>query len=404
MVYIVLHQGHFIAVLQDTSNASVHLLGSAIPNPTQDSLRTYWTAFHGERIYQHICRLHDWDAGDAGDVTLYQCSPQQNGYDCGIISIQLAVSFFEHGVHYESDGRLSLPVLQCGHHIRLHIFQELRQQLLNTWEEYQRIYHDPPLEWTTWSSNNDALEAEYGDLEFIRPDIQRLSNATLTETERRLQNEIDKCPVCLRELNTPRDSPPPSPVSPRVAPAPASERGSETANHNKDDAGPHGHVQTLRPKRRHPRVASRIPLEESVMHTLHGRRPEPMKMVPLPEQMPLWPRQYKLFDKYFDGHTREDMRLYEDPIYTFKDNPYAVLTIKSLHTKWRDYGYRLSSRFAHQFYLPPPVQICRHESLVEGCVRADNRYSARDSFSMCWTPIRLRLRCKISTATGPVPP
>ncbi|KAA1480062.1 hypothetical protein DENSPDRAFT_756950, partial [Dentipellis sp. KUC8613] len=88
--------------------------------------------------------------------------------------------------------------------------------------------------------------------------------------------------------------------------------------------------------------------------------PQAMAMIPLPEQMPLWPQHKTTFDNYFDGHTKEQMRLYEDPIYTFKDNPYAVLTIKSLHTRWRDYGYRLPSRFAHQFYLPPPVQVCIH--------------------------------------------
>ncbi|KAA1480093.1 hypothetical protein DENSPDRAFT_855688, partial [Dentipellis sp. KUC8613] len=222
VVYIVLKQDHYIAVVQDTSTASVHLLGSNVPHPSQEALREYWMEFRGDRTYRHICRLHGWEEGNLD----------------------------HHGLAYRSNGRLSLPALRCGHRVRLEVFRELRAQLVDVWAEYQRLREDPPAEWIKWSVSSDEHEAQYGSMDFAREDIERLSAPGIT--------------------------------------------------------------------------------------------------------MPLWMPHDNMFDKYFDGHTKDDLHLYEDPVYTFKDNPYATMVIKSLHTQWRDYGYRLLPRFAQQFYLSSP--------------------------------------------------
>ena len=83
--------------------------------------------------------------------------------------------------------------------------------------------------------------------------------------------------------------------------------------------------------------------------------------LPLPSR-PLWPAHDPNYDNYWGGPTKEDMRAFEDPIYPFSlyDPLLSSVHVKSPWTQFRDYGFRLMSRFAHTYYLGRPMLLENH--------------------------------------------
>ena len=83
--------------------------------------------------------------------------------------------------------------------------------------------------------------------------------------------------------------------------------------------------------------------------------------LPLPSR-PLWPAHDPNYDDYWGGPTKEDMYAFRDPIHPFSlyDPLLSSVYFKGPWTDFHDYGDRLLSRFAHTYYLCPPMLLELH--------------------------------------------
>lgn len=395
---------HHIVVLQDVSRNCVFLFGLN-EGYSASHLHETWMASDGWRRYTEVCDLHGWARPDSDlDVNLRALSPAQNGYDCGIISIQIMLAFYDNSLSIRPDGSMPMPKLSCGHRIRRNVYQELRIIFVAMYQHYCASYQQPPVEWHTWSILdieviNETFD-ERGDLQ----DAIRMLQEDI-DVERALDRDVEACSRCKKEQRLAA----PSRVHPvrftvedhtaldrptKRTVVEESERTSNlasarhrvgsitnaehvTAGNDIDEVAVEqeplsileetGVEQGLRSmpsdRSRTSHLLSRRVRPHTIMHDERlnanlGPIPieEEKKALPLPEGQ-LWIAHDYKFDTYFSGPTKESLRDYEDPIVTFPGNPYAQLTVKSALSRFRDYGYRIEPRFAQMFYLPPPVNV-----------------------------------------------
>ena len=90
VAYAILHQYHFVVYLQDTERMTVHILGYSSDRTDETAVRQYWNDTEGFHHYRLVCRMNGWPCpDDPEEVTVKVSCPVQNGYDCGVVAIQL---------------------------------------------------------------------------------------------------------------------------------------------------------------------------------------------------------------------------------------------------------------------------------------------------------------------------
>lgn len=363
---------HFHAVLHDPRDKHIYLLGAmGLPAHDPAAVKHQWLALRGDRFYQGVCRLYGWPVHPESELSFAHISPQQNGYDCGIVIIQLAVFLFENGIEAvtTASGVLT-PTLDCGHLARYDIYHQLRLDLRNVMLEYSATRTMPPPEWEVWDRTPppefDPLEAP------AREALQRFSLDT-DPMLGALLRDARACRTCRTDLRHRERRAPQLMISAMDAHAiELEERGLDPISDAEEDVsespdiaravspseGPvDGPPDKMVGKERRLRVQP--VLSDSDWSQLDAFRfPRPTEPGKLPDPTPpFWPAHSNLFDDYFGGPTQEDMVLYEQPVNVFPGNPYAELPIRSEHRDWRDYGYRILARFAHLFYLCSAIQV-----------------------------------------------
>jgi hypothetical protein len=354
----------------DHSKKSIHVIGRSSWRTRFDQ----WEEWHGPQIYTHICRLHGWDVGDVSTVQAYAVNWVQNGYDCGPISIMVAMHLFQEGLSLEEDGTMQRMAVGCGHMIRLRVHRELGQICRDAYHDFQYFVQQPPEEWATWSQGEDAGT---GDYELPPAVVQAITRMRTTSEEPAMQTlviEMSTCHQCSgieivglsedrnggsagvkmlqgcrgRDVNMPGDL--------GISDVEPEEAMVESSVPNLK--GRSGHLRRKRVD------------DWKQLDPIQYPRPSPPADVPL-RPGALWLRHDRNFDDYEQGPTREDLHAFEDPICNFPLNPFAQMYIKSCWRRFRDYGYRLLTRFAHMFYLGPPTQVSRH--LLRDGLPADYR-------------------------------
>lgn len=347
VIFVVRNNDHFFPVYMDHSSRTVHVLGrTALDNPTDD-----WVSWDGPRIYNHVCYLHGWSIENISCVSVVSIPWPLNGYDCGPIAIAVAHYLLRNGFNVEE---VKAVALSCHHITRLQTLQSLKHRLRCSIQDYVYFRANPPQEWLSLS------------LQEILPDFDPLDNATLN-LERYLHSRnnsviqnlsvaVSGCRRCISRSSK-RDT---APFTPESSPRPRSNEPEDL--NNEEDCEIQMEENSLD-----------IPADDSRTRRLHmvkvnwretgidrKRRISIPCDLPLPRK-PLWAAHDPFFDEYFGGPTRQDLQAFEDPVYLLPMyHPTAGLTIKSCWTYFRDYGYRILSRFAHSFYSCPPMQLDEH--------------------------------------------
>ncbi|KAH9910586.1 uncharacterized protein BXZ73DRAFT_108791 [Epithele typhae] len=151
VAYVILHNSHFVVVVQDTEAKTVHVVGSMCQKAL---VRQEWLDCHGDIIMAHVCRIHGWPTPDPHTVTIRHVAPPQNGYDCALVVVQVAMSLFREGLQLDASGNLKTPLMECAHNIRLHMYDLFKNTIipkLHQEHERRRLF---PLhmrwEWKTW--------------------------------------------------------------------------------------------------------------------------------------------------------------------------------------------------------------------------------------------------------------
>lgn len=395
---VAVHQGiHHVVVVQDVSRRRVTLLGVVDHTPTFEVAREFWKNGGGWDRYRQVCDLHGWDApAREDDVEVMAVSPPQNGYDCGIVAIQVVMGLYNGSLFIARDGSIPVPALPCGHRTRLNVYNELRVIFVEMNDYYHAMRSNPPDEWSTWSVGLES-QVVYGVRDEWMTKIKSLQKET--SVEKQLERSVEQCSDCRG-----RNRRPPGVRAVRFAVLDNAEAertqdrsraavlGFESKRADRTSALPSSRLKTQRitnaelvrvgeaeeeeytgdfedPVRRgRSRLLPRRIKPYSI--TTNGGFPfdfnsrvsavafdEDDSLIPLPKGR-LWPSRDLMFDTYFSGPTLEDIRSLEDPVVTFPGNPYAALPIKSPWSYFRDYGYRLDPSFAHMFYLQRPVKVC----------------------------------------------
>lgn len=372
------NENHFFVVYMDHAHRSVTVFGR-----TSNAGRDLWEEWDGPKIYHNICVLHGWDTGSTGDVTVKSVAWEMNGFDCGPIAILVVQYLLSEALSERGIRVLTSMAQSCHHSTRIGLFQSLRPSIRDSISNY--IYHrsDPPEEWLTWS------------LGTTHPTYEPLS-ISLVEAHQKLQS--DKSPI-LQELNTRfsgcvhcRRNTRPMPELPlsqnQSAPclsAPVAIRtGSpeiSVSAHPFDRGEPHSIEDSNSVDDPSP-SENPSPLDvfdDALMENSRTRRLHLVKAnwaemnierkrrisrpcdLPFPSS-PLWPPYDKFYDDYFGGPTQEDLHAFEDPYHALPlyDPILSSVHFKSPWTYFRDYGYRLLSRFAHAYYMGPPMLLENH--------------------------------------------
>jgi hypothetical protein len=358
VVFAVLQSDHFFTVAIDYERSQVHVFGR--PGVVGGD----WKQWDGPMIYSHICRLHGWRVpDDISAIQVHEVNWTGNGYDCGPNSIMVVLHLFKHGL--ESLGAMDQYAKGCGHMTRLKIYQELKARCKISYEDFQIFGTSAPEQWSSWDAA-ESWESDYTLSEENKKAVEGALRGGQDASIRKLHDVISACSECRNSgpINGGRRKTPNDDLhgsrerSPYVPENPHADADSEDPRPNSSD----DEVRNSGPESRRTgqlRRGRKGVLDWSQLECIRYPRPCPPKDVPLPRGA-LWLRHDPQFDDYDGGPTREELHAHEDPICNYPLNPFAHPLTKSIWTTFRDYGYRLLSRFPHMIYLGKPTQVEEH--------------------------------------------
>jgi hypothetical protein len=359
VVFVLLLHEHFFTVVMDHGRSRVYVLGRSIQADVDND---EWEEWRGPTLYNHICDLHGWQRPeDMTTIQIVAVNWQGNGYDCGPISIRVILDVFENGLGHEYLASVGRVIEDCGHMTRIQIYQDLKAMCRTAAQDFTLFSENPPEEWNSW---NVARE-QPTDYEISEDDLHRATRIGRVGVDIVVQGLLQAITAC-RECNR------------------FGKSSSGSSENRRDDLEGHRQRTPGRPDPAQsppcdddddpsePRLGKSSRLRKGRQQNLDWTqlqahrffRPNPRCDVPLPEG-PLYLRHDPHFDDYNMGPTREDLRMYEDPICPFPSNPYAQLVKKTFWVTFRDYGYRLLSRFPHMTYLQCPTHV-EHHVLQDG--------------------------------------
>jgi hypothetical protein len=305
-----------------------------------------------------------------------------NGFDCGPVAIAVALQIFKDG--FSEDNMLVIQgVAESCHHItRLEVLQSIKNEVTRSMEDYIYFRSHPPDEWLSLS-----LALELGDFNPLSEDELQKKRTLLSSREpiqQQLNVVVSGCLDCTARFrkepsNEPLDMPEEDPARDRsdspgllfreVVVKPQEELPDDGEDVFQEE--PSEDFDILRTRRLHT-----LNIDWNKMSIERRRRVSRPCDLLLPTR-PLWPSHDPHFDDYYGGPTQEDKRAFEDPLYLLPMNPTAGLTIKSCWTYFRDYGYRILTRFAHSFYLCDPMMLENH---IMPCIPEFNPESSSRHF------------------------
>jgi hypothetical protein len=261
-------------------------------------------------------------------------------------------------------------VEECGHMTRIQIYQDLREMCRTAAQDFALFSENPPEEWNSWNVASEQ-STDYEISEDVLQQATRIGRVMEDIVVQGLLQAIAMCRDCNHfgksssssrekrrdDLEGHRERTPGQPDP--VQSPPRDDDEDDPSNHPETSEPKLGRSSTLRKGRR-----QNINLDWTQLQPHRFFRPSPHCDVPMPEG-PLYLHHDPHFDEYDMGPTREDLQMYEDPICPFPSNPYAQLVKKTFWVTFRDYGYRLLSRFPHMTYLNSPTHI-EHHVLQDG--------------------------------------
>lgn len=354
---VIRHSEHFFPVCID--RGTVYVLGRSSAWKQVDK----WEEWNGPQILAHLYYLHGWPSTHLRQVNVLSVNWKMNGYDCGPVAIAVADYLVENGIPQDGFTMAVKVAEACHHTTRLKILRFLVQTLQSSVDDYNFLKQNPPLEWSSFELSDIDNNTVYGPVDLRLQNILHQYHQPRHNVFQTLQICITGCLRCQRSLrkkpSSPEQSPHPhaidNPVDRTIPapiltdPIPAEEEALPEPEPNFQPVAKRG---ALRKKRRETNWS--LGLEVRWVRT------KPACFIEEP-QRPLWPEHDLKFDDYFGGPHRDDMKAFEDPIYTFRDDgPFTSFTRKSCWTTFRDYGWRLLTRFAHQYYLGDPMSLSHH--------------------------------------------
>ena len=356
----------------DIERSRVYMLGRSGDMEQSDA---QWHEWNGEEVYRHVCRLHGWAIPeDLSHVDVRAINWKLNGYDCGPVSIQVVMHLFRNGYAADDEtGDIGQVAESCGHVTRMEIYRDLRVRCLTAYRDFMLLSGHPPEEWSWWQVSA-GVESHFEIPENIVQQVSRIETAAHDQIVQNLLASMAKCSACFHralsgqqaqvttdDLQGCRERNPTSPEELDVGDG-GDDRGDHPLSRDEPEGPEPGPGKGGALRKRLKSVQDWTQLD-----TIRYARPSPPMDVPLPSGA-LWLKHDPFFDDYDEGPTQEDLTLYEDPISNFPFNPYGKLVTKSFWVTFRDYGYRLLTRFSHMIYLDTNGIIQRH---VEGFLVAD---------------------------------
>ena len=277
--------------------------------------------------------------------------------DCGPIAILIAQYLIKNGFPQHAAQTLKTQAESCHHITRLKIFQSLRIWIMDSIQNYTYLRSSPPEDWLNLTMGDVHVAYAPLDPQVLgkNRELQSSRNVTL----QRLNTQMSGCAQCIKVTRASEPQRPPPPVQLETA----RERSvSNPILSGEEPSGPdleEGVAEALdnsRTKRLH------IPKVNWAEMSIERRKRMARPCDLLLPSRPLWPAHDPNYDDYWGGPTKEDMRAFEDPIYPFSlyDPLLSSVHVKSPWTQFRDYGFRLMSRFAHTYYLGGPMLLENH--------------------------------------------
>ena len=385
-VFVIRQHQHFFVVYMDHERRSVIVFGrtskpqgKSFPETESRLDRDNWEEWKGPELYRHICFLHGWNPGSTATVTVRSVNWKMNGVDCGPIAILTAQYLIQYGFSEHAARNLTTRAESCHHITRLKIFQSLQTWMMDSVQNYTYLRSSPPQDWLNLTMSDLHVVYRVLDPPHLRKyqELQSSRNVTLQQ----LNTHMSGCVQCMRitRASEPRRRPPVPPDSnfQDVEEAPRDRLSIPGLIQDERGVEPH---ELLVEQSRSQRILDELEqgaaeaLENSRTRRLHIPKVNWSEMsierrkrtarpcdLPLPSR-PLWPAHDSNYDDYWGGPTKEDTRAFEDPIHAFSlyDPLLSSVHFKSPWTGFRDHGPRLTSRYAHSYYLCRPMLLENH--------------------------------------------
>ncbi len=372
LVFAIHERSHFFIVVMDHANRKVWVVGRTVLEQRSDR----WEEWQGPAIYKHLCRLHEWDAGDTSTVRPHSVVIEQDGINCGPSAIRVALCLFEHGLQFTAARKLRCPPRLCAHLARIMILVELCKIFALCKANFDALRLQRPREWLLVSDHSLA-EEEYRITEDTLTSLAALTLAQLPQHPvfLSLREAVLSCVRCShagtvyqewqRLLQNSDTEGPELDRGEPAAPCPQEEGGeraeSVLGDTLTDEEG--APFEVYEPPARKTRKKVKIPMNREL--TNPKRFPRPIEPQPLPSHLrPRFVKHDEKFDEYYSGPTREE-GFTDNPnlgdahaLYTF--DPVTKTIFPSSWTRFADQGMRLLAGFAHMYYQGGPWNIVAH--------------------------------------------
>ncbi|KAG2125005.1 hypothetical protein BD769DRAFT_1669167 [Suillus cothurnatus] len=322
---------HYWVAIFDYRLQTAHILGHHITSMTQSAINTHsnWETWHGPSYWKKLALLHGWPHGDVAAVHVYEDSrfyqQQTQNCDCGAISCALLEHFLEEGLSYHLDGSLQLPVIPCGHTIRLRILEMVKLSCRRQWSHYLYIQSSLPHDW----DHTDHISQQVLQARLKQPQqMAHTHQAIITQLATLLYN----CPDCRLKLVQTR------------APATISSDDSSPEDPDPEDNNP---ITNLTLSSQMTPNLKQLLDSHSLTTGTHFRDTTNM-----PSR---WQPFDARFDQYWGGPTLESMQPIMDAGEIWSSSRSAWISGLGSAMLFRDYGYRILPSFSQMFWLGPPV-------------------------------------------------
>lgn len=333
IAFMVVHSNRFLACFMDVAKKMVHLLAAGQEDEQ-------WEEWSGPRYYCHICRLNGWTSGDISKIKIIPVHAKQvDAAHCSILALSLVMQVIERGLITNRKDQLIVRS-KCQHLIRKEAFEHLLGVIRNSYQYYGFLYKTPPPQWSSWSEH-DVYEAIRDDRYM---DLQRVDDIATLQL---LCLAIERCNDCQIHISS-------------LTPYNTNAKDNRFCG-GRDRLQRRGVLKD--PSLESDSDQSTIEVRNRYPTSKHAKRPNATQILPalgrfqrpkhppaLPSQHPVFPAHDHTFDDYCNGPTRD--AILPDAL------EYGSLVAK--HRMFKDYGFRLLSRFAHAFYMLPPIMVSDH--------------------------------------------